>query len=108
MKRGELYTVRERGSVASKSRPCVIVQTDLSLPAPHHVTICPLTSVLRGLPLIRIPVAPDGINGLQKVSEVEVDWIDTVEVDKLGALIGRLDPAVMILVDDALRRWLAL
>ncbi len=108
MKRGDLYIVREPGSIASNARPCLVVQSELALPALVYVTMCPVTSHLRGIPQIRIPIAPDADNGLERLSEVEVDLIETVKVANLGPLIGHAGPGVMRRVDDALRRWLDL
>lgn len=108
MKRGDLYIMREPGSFASKARPCLIVQTSLALPAMTFVTVCPVTSILRGLPLVRIPIAPDDENGLRQTSEVEIDLIETLRIVNLGPRIGHAATGVMRLVDDALRRWLDL
>lgn len=108
MKRGDIYVVREAGSLASKPRPCLVVQTDSALSAPKFVTICPLTSVVGGLQLIRVAIAPDADNGLETVSEVEVDLISTVKAANFGPHLGVASPMIMRLVDDALRRWLDL
>ena len=108
MKRGDLYIFREPGSFASKARPYLIVQSNLTLPAKTFVTACPVTSTIRGLPLVRVPIAPNAENGLKHVSEVEIDLIETLRVVNLGPLIGSVAPGIMRLVDDALRRWLDL
>ena len=108
MNRGDLVLVLESNSPASKSRPCVIVQRDSTLAAASKVTLCPLTSTLRGASGQRPSVAPSPENGLKKVSEVQADWVHSFPRDRLGSVIGRLDPPTMRSVDTALRRWLSL
>ncbi len=108
MKRGDLIVVQQRGTAASKARPCLVVQTDAALPAQRRVTVCPLTSSLSGAALIRVPIAPGGETGLGKPSEIEIDYIESVRADRIGKTIGRADASVMAQVDSALRRWLDL
>lgn len=108
MRRGDIVLIREPGSPASKSRPCVVVQRGSALPVAAKVTVCPLTSRLRGAAGQRPFVAPTAENRLRTPSEVEIDWIFTHPVERLGELIGSLDPPTLALVDQALRRWLDL
>ena len=100
--------MREQGSPASKARPCVVVQRDSALAVAVKVTVCPLTSQLRGAAGQRPSVAPTGDNRLRAPSEVEVDWIFTHPVERIGEVIGHLDPPTLAQVDGALRRWLDL
>lgn len=100
--------VREPGSPASKARPCVIVQRNSALDTGTKVSVCPLTSRLRGAAGQRPFVAPTAENRLRVPSEVEVDWIFTYPVERIGETIGSLDQATMSAVDEALRRWLDL
>jgi mRNA interferase MazF len=108
MKRGDIIVVRQSGTIASKARPCLVVQTDAALDSATHVTICPLTSTLRGAPLIRVPIEPDSANGLARASEIETDLIYTIGMANIGGVIGRVDMVTLRLVDEALRRWLDL
>lgn len=108
VKRGDLVLLRAANSPASKPRPCVVVQRDSALAVADKLTICPLTSRLRGPAGERPFIAPSPENGLHVPSEVEVDWIFTYAADRVGGVIGRLDDATMTLVDQSLRRWLAL
>ncbi len=108
MKRGDLILVREPNTPAGKPRPYVVVQRDSALTAPDRVTGCPLTSHLRGSEGQRPFVAPTDQNGLRLPSEVQTDLIYTHPIERIGGVIGSLDPATMRAVDQALRRWLAL
>ena len=108
MKRGNVVLVRMPNSPASKARPCLVVQRDSTLDDPLKVTVCPLTTTLRGITSRRPFVAPSSENGLDAPSEVQIDWVYTFEVVRIGAIIGMVDVATMREVDTALRRWLDL
>ncbi len=108
MKRGDVVLVREPGSPAGKARPCVVVQRTSALEGGNKATVCPLTSTLRGPAGQRPFVAPTAANGLRTPSEVQVDWIFTHNLDRMGAVLGSVDGATMDAVDEALRRWLDL
>lgn len=108
MKRGDVILVREPNTPVAKARPYVVVQRDSALHDPIRVTGCPLTSHLRGLEGARPFVAPTADNGLRIPSEVQVDIVYTHPIERIDGVIGRLDGATMQVVDQALRRWLAL
>jgi mRNA interferase MazF len=108
MRRGDLVLVRAPDSPASKARPCVVVQRESALAVADKVTLCPLTSRLRGSAGERPFVAPTAENGLRMPSEVQVDWVFTHWRDSIGEGIGGIDEPTMKLVDEALRRWLDL
>lgn len=108
MKRGDVVLIREPGTPASKARPCVVVQRESGLAAAVKITVCPMTSRLRGAEGQRPFVAPTQANGLTKPSEVQVDWIYTHPREVIGPRIGTLDTATLEQIDMALRRWLNL
>ena len=108
MRRGDLVLLSAANTPAAKPRPCVVVQRNSALAVADKVTVCPLTSRLRGPAGERPMVVPSPENGLYVPSEVEVDWIFTYATDRVGRVIGQLDDAAMSLIDRALRRWLAL
>ena len=60
MKRGDLVTVALQGDLG-KPRPALIIQSDLFDKHPS-VTILPITSELRDVPLFRIQVNPSETN----------------------------------------------
>ena len=100
MRRGEVWTVSGGPDYAGKPRPAVIVQdgrfdTD-------SVTICPFTADPADAPLFRLPVEPDGQNGLGAASKIMVDKVTTVRRSKLGTKAGALDDATMLRLNRAL------
>ena len=86
----------------------MIVQRESALAAAAKVTVCPLTTHLRGAQGQRPFVAPADGNGLTRASEVQVDWIYTHPREFIGPRIGSVDAATLEQIDLALRRWLDL
>ena len=78
------------------------------LQAHPSVTLCPLTSSVVEAPLVRIAVAPSPRNGLRKPSQLMVDKLFSVPIQALRAVVGQLEPQVLIELDLALRGWLDL
>ena len=104
MRRGELVTIAFTAD-HGKPGPALVIQSDL-FEAHPSVTILPVTSALREVPLLRIRVAPTAENGLGKVSQVMVDKLQTVAREKVGETIGRLDDESMLAVNRALAVFL--
>ena len=104
VKKGELVTIVLPGAYG-KPRPALIVQSDLFSEHPS-VTILPITSELRDAPLFRIGISPDQMNGLRAPSQIMIDKLQTVPVEKIGETFGRLDDATMLAVNRALAVWL--
>ena len=59
-------------------------------------------------PLFRIPIKPLKRNGLNLISHVMVDKVQTVRRDRIKSVIGAASLAEMRAVDVALRRWISL
>jgi len=108
LRRGTVVTVASAGVYSSKPRSAVVVQAERWLQAHPSVTLCPLTSTLIEVPLVRIAVAPSPRNGLQKPSQLMVDKLFSVPIQALGAVVGQLEPQVLIELEMALRGWLDL
>ena len=104
VKRGDVVTVALPGGYG-KPRPAVVIQSDLFGDHPS-VTILPVTSELRIVPLFRIAIDPNSENGLLKPSQVMVDKTQSVARDKIGKTIGNLDRFSMRAVDRALALFL--
>jgi len=100
MRRGDLVTVATPGDYG-KPRPALIIQSD-SFAGLSSVTLCLITSTLLEAQLFRITVDPSLENGLQRISQVEVDKIVTVKRQRVGGVIGRLDDATMLKVNRSL------
>jgi mRNA interferase MazF len=90
MRRGEIWTVAGGKNYAGKPRPVVILQDD-RFDATDSITICAFTTDPTDAPLFRLPIEPDGTNGLRVRCRLMVDKITTVPKAKVGTRIGRLD-----------------
>ncbi|KAB2962072.1 MAG: type II toxin-antitoxin system PemK/MazF family toxin [Thermoanaerobaculia bacterium] len=106
MKRGDVVTLALSGDFG-KPRPAVVVQSDLFAEHPS-VTLLPVTSELRELPLFRIPIEANETNGLARNSEVMVDKIQTVSRAKIGARIGSLPDGEMLAVTRSLALFIGI
>ncbi len=100
MRRGDLVTVAAPGDYG-KPRPALVIQSDLFDELPS-VTLCLVTSTLRDTPIFRITVDPSRSNGLQRVSQIQVDKVMTVACERIGGVIGRLDDATLLKVNRSL------
>ena len=104
MKRGDIVTVvlpREFG----KPRPALVVQSDFF--AEHGtVTVVPLTSELRDLPLFRLSVEPTPENGLHQTSQLMIDKLQTIGKSRIGERLGHLEQPSRTAADRALALWL--
>jgi mRNA interferase MazF len=100
MQRGDIVTVAAPGDYG-KPRPALVIQSDLFDALPS-VTLCLITSTLRDAPIFRITVDPSSANGLQRVSQIQVDKILTVARERIGGAIGRLDDATLLKVNRSL------
>ena len=70
-----------------KKRPVVILTRDSALEYMSEVTIVPITSTVRDIP---VEVLLDFSDGLSKECAANCDHLQTVAKHKLGALITRL------------------
>ena len=104
MKRGDLLTIALQGDYG-KPRPALVVQSDLFSQHPS-VTILPITSDLRQTPLFRIEIEPTVENGLKNLSQVMIDKVQSISVEKVGNTFGRLDDEAMLSINRALAVWL--
>ncbi|MFH2115643.1 MAG: type II toxin-antitoxin system PemK/MazF family toxin [Spirochaetota bacterium] len=104
MIRGSLVTFIVPGAYG-KPRPALVIQSDLFHDHPS-VTILPITSELRPTPLFRISVEPTAGNGLLHPSQIMIDKIQTVPINKTGPAIGTLDAALMVQVSRSLALFL--
>ncbi len=106
MRRGDLVTVAAPGDYG-KPRPALVIQSDLFDELPS-VTVCLVTSALRDAPIFRITVDPSPANGLQRVSQIQIDKIVTVARERVGGVIGRLDDTTLLKVSRSLAVFVGL
>lgn len=104
MKRGDLVTVALQGDLGKPS-PALIIQSDLFDEHPS-VTILPVTSELRDVPMFRIQIEPSETNGLRKPSQVMIDKPQSVAREKIGNTFGHLDDKTMSAISRALAVFL--
>lgn len=107
MRRGDIWTVAGGKGYAGKPRPAVIVQDD-SFDATDSITICAFTTDETEAPLFRLPVEPNGRNGLRAACRLMVDRITTVPKARIGAHIGRLDDEDILRLNRAVLVFLGL
>jgi mRNA interferase MazF len=88
-----------------KPRPALVVQAEAFSPL-DSVTLLPLTSDIRRPNTFRLDVLPTTSNGLRQRCQVMIDKIQTVPVDKIGQIVGRLDKTSLDRVDIALALFL--
>ena len=105
LRRGDIALVVAAGDYG-KPRPAVIVQSDLFNETHASLTVCPVTSLLVEAPLFRIALKPSRASGIERVSQIMVDKIQTLRRDRIRERIGAIPPATMRDVEAALRLWL--
>ncbi len=106
MRRGDLVTVALQGDYG-KPRPALVIQSNLFANHPS-VTILPLTSDLREMPIFRVRVLPDLANGLRGPSDVMIDKLHTVARDKIRETIGSISDEHLIEIERAVAVWLGI
>lgn len=103
---GDLITIAVQGDFG-KPRPGLIIQTD-AFSGLNSVTVLPITSTLVDAPLLRITLQPNDENGLQQTSQVMIDKILTVKAEKIGAVIGRVNPERLVEIERCLAVFLGI
>lgn len=106
MKRGSIITVALQGDFG-KARPGLVVQSDLFSNHPT-VSFLQITSTITTAPLIRVDIYPTSENGLNKHSQIAVDKIFTVRIEKVGSVIGELDSDTLLAVNRLMVVFLGL
>lgn len=106
MNRGDLVTIAISGD-HGKPRPALVIQSD-QFGETGTVTVLLVSGTLVDAPLIRTTVEPTPGNGLRKRSQVMVDKAMSVKREKIGVIIGQLDPEAMLAVTRALAVFLAI
>ncbi len=89
-----------------KPRPAVVVQSDLFNPTHASITVCPITTYVMDAPLFRLPIKPSSENGLRSSSQIMVDKISTLKVEKVRQKVGSLNIEQIAELNKALKLWL--
>lgn len=97
MERGEIrwYTFKS----PDKKRPVVILTRNSALKFLGEVTIAPITSTIRDIPT---EVILDQQDGMKTISAINLDHIQTVSKDKVGAYISKLSESKLEQIKVAL------
>lgn len=110
-KRGEVHEVKPDPSVGKeiqKTRPCVIVSSDVFNLHSGLAIVCPLTDGSGKDPDIIHIFAQKGTGGLKKDSIVLCDQVKAVDQARLLEKLGNLDSATMRKIDEGLKTVLGL
>jgi mRNA interferase MazF len=115
MQRGEVRLTDlgpAKGSEANKRRPAVIVSNDRANAAAARlgrgvVTVVPITSNVSRVFAFQVLLTA-GLTGLRVDSKAQAEQVRSVDVARLGGVLGRLPAAAMEVVDAALRLHLQL
>lgn len=107
IKRGEIVLCNLSGDYG-KTRPAVVVQSDVFNPTHASIVVCPITSFLIDSPLFRLTIQPEKSNGLLKKSQIMVDKIIAIKQDKICKKVGLLSDREQHHLDKAIRLWLCL
>lgn len=91
-----------------KPRPAVVVQSDLFTPTHASITVCPITTHLIDAPLFRLSLESSSQNRLRTLSQIMVDKISTLKVEKIRQKIGTLTQEQCKELNTALKLWLDL
>jgi mRNA interferase MazF len=115
MRRGGIRLVNldpVRGSEANKRRPAVLVSNDQANAAADRlgrgvVTVVPLTSNVTRVFAFQT-LLPAEHTGLRTDSKAQAEQIRSVAVERVGPVLGRVPPELMLDLDEALRTHLQL
>lgn len=115
MLRGEIWQVEldpARGSEANKLRPAVVVSNDRANATAARlgrgvITVVPITSNVADIYPFQVLLPAIGC-GLPVDSKGQAEQVRSVAVERLLRKIGRVPPAEMNALDEALRLHLAL
>jgi mRNA interferase MazF len=115
MRRGEIRWVDldpVRGAESGKRRPAVIVSNDGANATANRlgrgvITVVPVTSNIERIYPFQVLLAAES-TGLPDDSKAQAEQVRSVAVERLGARIGSLSGADLLVLDEALRLHLAL
>ena len=110
-RRGEVYQVnfeRSEGARIKKTRPAVIIQNDVGNRYAPHTIVAAIRAAERKGPLPVFVRVPKNTAGLTKDSLIDCGHITTVAIEQLGRRLGTLPAELLLDLNTALRRSLAL
>jgi len=101
-----------RGAETNKYRPAVIVSNDGANTTAERIgrgviTVVPVTSNTANIYPFQVLLTADS-TGLQRDSKAQAEQVRSVDVERIGALVGALDGELRGDLEEALRLHLAL
>lgn len=107
VRRGTLYLADlepRRGTEAGKTRPVLVIQTNLLNQVGHPSTwVLPCTARLAGANLLRVPL-PKGIAGNRQDCEVMIDQSRAIDNRRFVRRLKTLPRSILREVEEKLRR----
>jgi mRNA interferase MazF len=103
LRRGELWWANLPAPAGR--RPVLLVSRDDAYAVRALVTVAPLSTTVRGIP---VEVALGTADGLPKPCAINLDSLTTIPKALLAQRIGTLEPAKLAAAEEALRFALAL
>lgn len=102
--RGDIYYADLSGVMGSEQggiRPVVVVQNEKGNRFSKTVIIAPISTRMTKPPLPTHVVLPDAM--MERCSMVLLEQLRTLDKQRLGKWVGRVDPGIMVYIDRALR-----
>ncbi|MBE6113757.1 MAG: type II toxin-antitoxin system PemK/MazF family toxin [Erysipelotrichaceae bacterium] len=102
--RGDIYYADlspVMGSEQGGIRPVVVVQNEKGNRFSKTVIIAPISTRMTKPPLPTHVVLPDAM--MERCSMVLLEQLRTIDKQRLGKWVGRVDPSIMVYIDRALR-----
>jgi mRNA interferase MazF len=103
MRRGEIWWAQLEGPAAR--RPVLLLTRNAAYAVRTSVTVAPLTTTIRGIP-VEVRLGPK--QGLPRKCVVNLDEIQTIRQERLIRLLTTLPSEVVVQVDQALKFALGL
>lgn len=115
MRRGEIRMVDldpSRGAEANTYRPAVVISNDGANTAAERlgrgvITVVPITSNTAHVYPFQVLLRADS-TGLPRDSKAQAEQVRSVDVERIGALVGTLNGPLRAELDEALQLHLAL
>lgn len=115
MQRGEVRVVDfdpARGAEANKRRPAIIVSNDEANGAAARLgrgvlTVVPITTNVERIYPFQV-LLPAGAGGLPQDSKAQAEQVRSIDVERIGPLLGSLPASLLTSLDGALRIHMAL
>jgi len=109
-KRGELWLVDfdpSIGTEINKTRPALVISNDLANQKRTKITLVPLTTKIKKLP-VNLIIEADNINNLTSASSINVPDICTFDKKRFNHKIGIITEKQIKEVENILKRHLGL